>query len=54
LNVQKYLPQLRFKTKTGNVFFVDGIGILKVNENGKVQSDREYFDQANFLSQLQQ
>ena len=46
--------RLRFKTKTGNVFFVDGIGILKVNENGKVQSDREYFDQAYFLSQLQQ
>jgi hypothetical protein len=52
LNVQKYRPQLRFKTN--NVFFVDGIGILKVNENGKVQSDREYFDQAYFLSQLQQ
>ena len=46
--------RLRFKTRTGNVFFVDGIGILKVNENGKVQSDREYFDQAHFLSQLQQ
>jgi steroid delta-isomerase len=46
--------RLRFKTKSGNVFFVDGIGILKVNENGKVQSDREYFDQAYFLSQLQQ
>ena len=46
--------RLRFKTRTGNVFFVDGIGILKVNENGKVQSDREYFDQAYFLSQLQQ
>ena len=46
--------RLRFKTKTGNVFFVDGIGIFKIDENGKVQSDREYFDYAYFLSQLQQ
>jgi steroid delta-isomerase len=46
--------RLRFKTKTGNVFFVDGIGIFKINENGKVQSDREYFDYAYFVSQLQQ
>jgi steroid delta-isomerase len=46
--------RLRFKTRTGNVFFVDGIGIFKINEDGKVQSDREYFDQAYFLSQLQQ
>jgi uncharacterized protein (TIGR02246 family) len=46
--------RLRFKTKTGNVFFVDGIGIFKINADGKVQSDREYFDYAYFLSQLQQ
>ena len=46
--------RLRFKTKTGNVFFVDGIGIFKINEQGKVQSDREYFDLAYFQSQLQQ
>src|SRR5215470_14580904 len=46
--------RLRFKTKTGNVFFVDGIGILHVNENGKVQADREYFDLAYFQSQLMQ
>ena len=46
--------RLRFKTKTGNVFFVDGIGIIKVNEDGKIQSDREWFDQAYFLAQLQQ
>lgn len=46
--------RLRFKTKTGNVFFVDGIGIFKINDNGKVQSDREFFDLAYFLSQLQQ
>ena len=46
--------RLRFKTRTGNVFFVDGIGVFKINEQGKVQSDREYFDLAYFLSQLQQ
>jgi ketosteroid isomerase-like protein len=46
--------RLRFKTKTGNVFFVDGIGIIKVNEDGKIQSDREWFDLAYFQSQLQQ
>jgi ketosteroid isomerase-like protein len=46
--------RLRFKTKTGNVFFVDGIGILKINADGKIQSDREYFDLAYFQSQLQQ
>ena len=46
--------RLRFKTKTGNVFFVDGIGILAINAQGKVQSDREYFDYAYFLAQLQQ
>ncbi len=46
--------RLRFKTKTGNVFFVDGIGILKINAQGKIQADREYFDFAYFQSQLQQ
>ena len=46
--------RLRFKTKTGNVFFVDGIGIFTFNEEGKVKSDREYFDYAYFVSQLQQ
>ena len=46
--------RLRFKTKTGNVFFVDGVGILKINEQGKIQSDREYFDLAYFQSQLLQ
>jgi len=46
--------RLRFKTKTGNLFFVDGVGIFKINPDGKVQSDREYFDYAYFLAQLQQ
>ena len=46
--------RLRFKTRSGNVFFVEGIGVLKINAEGKVQSDREYFDLAYFQSQLQQ
>lgn len=46
--------RLRFKTKTGNVFFVDGIGVLTINAEGKVQKDREYFDLAYFQAQLLQ
>jgi steroid delta-isomerase len=46
--------RLRFKTKTGNVFFVDGIGVLIFNADGKIQKDREYFDLAYFQSQLMQ
>ena len=45
--------RLRFKTKTGNVFFLDGIGIFKFNPEGKIQSEREFFDLAYFLAQLQ-
>jgi steroid delta-isomerase len=45
--------RIRFKTKTGNVFFLDGIGIFKFNQEGKIQSEREFFDLAYFLAQLQ-
>src|SRR4030095_4159136 len=45
--------RLRFKTKTGNVFFLDGVGIFKFNEEGKIQSEREFFDLAYFLTQLE-
>lgn len=45
--------RLRFKTKTGNVFFLDGIGLFKFNQEGKIQSEREFFDLAYFLAQLQ-
>lgn len=45
--------RLRFKTKTGNTFFLDGIGIFKFNQEGKITSEREYFDLAYFLAQLQ-
>ena len=46
--------RIRFKTKTGNVFFLEGIGIVKVNEDGKIQSARNFFDLAYFQSQLMQ
>ena len=45
--------RLRFKTRTGNVFFLDGIGIFKFNQEGKIQSEREFFDLAYFLTQMQ-
>lgn len=32
----------------------EGIGIVKVNENGKIQSARNFFDLAYFQSQLTQ
>src|ERR1044072_67934 len=46
--------KIRFKTKSGNVFFLEGIGIVKVNEDGKIQSARNFFDLAYFQSQLMQ
>ena len=45
--------RLRFKTRTGNVFFLDGVGIFKFNEEGKITSEREFFDLAYFIAQLQ-
>jgi steroid delta-isomerase len=45
--------RLRFKTRTGNVFFLEGIGFFKFNQQGKIQLEREFFDLAYFLAQLQ-
>lgn len=45
--------RLRFTTRAGNVFFIDGVGIFKFNEEGKIVSEREFFDLAYFLAQLQ-
>jgi steroid Delta-isomerase len=45
--------RIRFKTKTGNTFFLDGIGFFKLNEEGKITSEREFFDFEYFLEQLQ-
>lgn len=45
--------RLRFTTKTGNTFFLDGIGFFRFNQDGKIQTEKEFFDLAYFLEQLQ-
>jgi len=45
--------RLRFTTKTGNVFFLEGTGFFKFNQEGKIQLEREFLDLAYFLAQLQ-
>lgn len=44
--------RLRFTTKTGKTFFLEGIGFFKFNQEGKIQSEKEFFDLAYFLEQL--
>lgn len=44
--------RFRFTTKSGNVFFLEGIGFFKFNQEGKIQLEREFFDLDYFLSQL--
>ena len=45
--------RLRFTTKSGHVFFLEGIGHFTFNEQGKIQREKEFFDLAYFLEQLQ-
>ena len=45
--------RFRFKTKTGHVFFLEGFGFSTFNQEGKIQSLKEFFDLAYFLEQLQ-
>jgi steroid delta-isomerase len=45
--------RLRFTTKTGKVFFLEGIGHFTFNQQGKIQTEKEFFDLAYFLEQLQ-
>lgn len=45
--------RLRFTTKTGKVFFLEGIGFFQFNQEGKIQTEKEFFDLAYFLDQLQ-
>lgn len=45
--------RLRFKTHSGNVFFLEGIGFFTFNQEGKIQSEKEFFDLEYFLAQLQ-
>ena len=45
--------KLKLKTTTGKVIFIDGMGVFKFNQQGKLQSVREFWDLAAFLAQLQ-
>jgi ketosteroid isomerase-like protein len=45
--------RLRFTTRTGKTFFLEGIGWFQFNQAGKVQHEKQFFDLAYFLSQLQ-
>ena len=43
----------RFKTKTGHTFFLEGFGFSKFNQDGKIQTLKEFFDLQYFLEELQ-
>ena len=45
--------RIRFKTRTGNTFFLEGIGFFAFNQQGKIQTEREFFNLEYFLAQLQ-
>lgn len=45
--------RLRFTTHTGNTFFLEGIGYFKLNQEGKIELEKEFFDLDYFVSQLQ-
>jgi steroid delta-isomerase len=45
--------RIRFTTKTGHVFFLEGIGYFKFNQEGKIQLEKEFFDLEYFLAELQ-
>ena len=45
--------RIRFTTKTGNVFFLEGIGFFRLNQQGKIELEREFFDLDYFVEQLQ-
>ncbi|MGE0129915.1 MAG: nuclear transport factor 2 family protein [Blastocatellales bacterium] len=45
--------KLKLKTTTGKVIFIDGMGTFKFNQDGKLQSVREFWDLAAFLAALQ-
>lgn len=45
--------RIRFTTKTGHVFFLEGIGYFKFNQAGKIELEKEFFDLEYFIEQLQ-
>lgn len=45
--------RIRFTTRSGHVFFLEGIGFFKLNQEGKIELEREFFDLEYFVAQLQ-
>src|SRR6185503_7389929 len=45
--------RIRFTTKTGHVFFLEGVGFFKLDQDGKIQIEKEFFNLEYFLEQLQ-
>lgn len=45
--------KLRLKTTTGKTITIDGMGVFKFNQQGKLQLVREFWDLAAFLEQMQ-
>ena len=45
--------RIRFTTRTGHVFFLEGIGYFQFNQDGKIKLEKEFFDLEYFLEQLQ-
>ena len=45
--------RLRFVNKSGHVFFLEGIGFFKLNQQGRIELEREFFDLDYFLGELQ-
>jgi ketosteroid isomerase-like protein len=45
--------RIRFVTKTGNTFFLEGIGFFRLNQQGKIELEREFFDLDYFIAELQ-
>ena len=45
--------RIRFITKSGHVFFLEGIGYFKFNQEGKIQLEKEFFDLDYFIAELQ-
>ncbi len=45
--------KLHLKTTTGKKIIIDGMGVFKFNQNGKLQSVREFWDLEAFLAALQ-
>ena len=46
--------RLRFTTKSGHVFFLEGIGHFRFNDQGKIAAEKQFFDLAYFIAQLQE